>query len=135
MSTSDEKTESKPLPLTAMDWQIIVQQIVGLVTMGVTVIEVHPARWTMMLDAALRFGGPLSTQPEPGSDGRVTKIPLGIMIAGKPIAAVLKLWEPCPLPDCAGCEMVSAQGGNYPVPEEPSPLFMPGAFGRKRPQS
>lgn len=125
----DPNTKAAPA-LTAMDWQVIIQSVVGLVTMGVTRIEVHPARWQLIVDAALRFGGPMFFQAaEPDDDGRITRIPLGFMLGNKPVEALLMLWEPCAREGCEDCARIAAQGPNYPVPEEPSPVL--GIGGRR----
>ncbi len=124
MSEKDEKPTMPPL--TAMDWQIAVQGIVGLVTWGVTLIEVHPARWPLILDAAMRYGGPFPNDPVVDEDGKVEALPIGIMLQGKPIEAVLRLFKPCSDPTCEGCPRIMGQGDNYPMPEEPSPIIVPG---------
>lgn len=72
--SDDKKTENeRPTlpPMTANDWQILIQSVVAMVTMGVTVIEVHPARWLLIVDAALRFGGPM-VEPVRNARGEVT---------------------------------------------------------------
>jgi hypothetical protein len=133
-TTAAAPPKPAPPPLTALDWQIIVQAIATLVTMGTTVIEVHPARWGLWLAAAMRYGGPLSSAPEPDENGEVTAIPLGLMLGGKPVRAVLRRWEPCGEQPCEGCDAVAGQADAYPVPEEESPIILPGQgrrpFGR-----
>ena len=130
MSDETKPENERPTlpPMTANDWQILIQSIVALVTMGVTVIEVHPARWLLLVDAALRFGGPM-VEPVRNARGEVAGIPLGFMLHDKPIRALLKRWDRCPNDPCESCDAILAQGANYPVPEEEPRVILPGGRG------
>lgn len=113
--------------LTARDWQTMINNVVGLVTMGATVVDIHPARWPLVVDAVITFGGPIAHAPVRNADGRIIAFPIGLMFDGnKPIQALLRLWEPCGAEDhSACCAQVIGQGGNYPVPEEQSAILLP----------
>ena len=129
--SAESKQAPQPPPLTAQDFQVLMNYIVGLVAMGVTLLEFHPVRWGIVVGAFMNYGSALALEVVADEDGKVRTIPIGVMLGdGKPLQITLKLFEPCTKEGCTACPDLLAQGDNYPVPEERSMIIAPGRGGR-----
>lgn len=110
-------------PLTPQDWQNLVRMFMGLTVLGAVVIDIHPSRWPLIVDAAFRYGGAIPGHADLGS---VTRLPLDLVTPeGLELRCLVRLWVPCPAPleECSGCQAIAAQ--RYPEPEEEQLIAMP----------
>jgi len=120
-------SEKEDLSMTARDWEVVLNNIIALAVMGTVVIEVHPVRFALYVAAAARHGGPFAPEAMTTDDaGVVEAMVAGLIVSGKTLEVVVRMWKPCAKVPCEGCDRVAAQGANYPTPEEPSLIRAPG---------
>lgn len=112
---SDKDNSHSLPPFLEADWHGFVHTVVGLVSLGVVDIQVHPSRWRLITEAAQRFGDGI---PKDVDIGEVISLPIDLDIGGHAVRAWIRRWEPCPRPldQCPHCARLLAQ--TYPAPED-----------------
>lgn len=123
-TTPTDPTDAELPPMTEGDMHAFVQRLSSLILMGVTRIEVHPARWRFLLDSMLRLGAyPADKlhwmEPREDTPEDYERVAVPVMLStGDGLLTCMLMGRRIHADEGEYGPAIDAQAEHYPVPQD-----------------